>query len=120
MPVRLIESHPYIEETRNQLAVLRGPIVYCLESTDLPRDVHILDVRLAINAKLAPAADPRLPNITTLKGRATATKSPAWTNELYRNAPPTESREIDIQLVPYFTWDNRGQSEMTVWINQAH
>jgi DUF1680 family protein len=120
MPVRLVESHPYVEETRNQLAVLRGPIVYCLESIDLPKDVRILDVSIASNANFTPTTDPRLPNITTLKGRAIATKSTSWTTELYRDKSPAESREIDIQLVPYFTWDNRGKSEMTVWINQAH
>ena len=32
MPPRLIESHPLVEETRNEVAVKRGPVVYCLES----------------------------------------------------------------------------------------
>ena len=35
MPVRLMEAHPLVEEARNQIAVQRGPIVYCLESIDL-------------------------------------------------------------------------------------
>ena len=35
MPVRLMQAHPLVEEARNQVAVLRGPIVYCLESADL-------------------------------------------------------------------------------------
>src|SRR5207249_3861383 len=47
MPVRLIEANPYVEETRNQVAVMRGPIVYCLESTDLPAGVRLLDVSLS-------------------------------------------------------------------------
>src|SRR5205807_431233 len=41
MPVRILEANPYVEETRNQVAVMRGPIVYCLESTDLPEGVGI-------------------------------------------------------------------------------
>lgn len=32
---RLIESNPLLEETRNQTAVMWGPLVYCLESADL-------------------------------------------------------------------------------------
>ena len=32
MPAQLIESHPLVEETTNQIAVRRGPVVYCLES----------------------------------------------------------------------------------------
>ena len=39
MPARLIEANPLVEETRNQVAIKRGPIVYCLESPDLPKDV---------------------------------------------------------------------------------
>ncbi len=77
MPVRLVESHPYIEETRNQLAALRGPIVYCLESIDLPPACAMLDVHLGSDADLAPATDPRLPGITVLKGRATADRARA-------------------------------------------
>ena len=41
MPARLIEANPLVEETRNQVAIKRGPIVYCLESPDLPKDVRV-------------------------------------------------------------------------------
>ena len=116
MPVRLVESHPYIEETRNQLAVVRGPIVYCLESIDLPPDAHVLDVHLGSDADLAPATDPRLPGIAVLKGRATLIPRDPWSDELYRDAVPHHPRKIDVQLIPYFAWDNRGESEMTVWL----
>ncbi|RYF99195.1 MAG: hypothetical protein EOO07_37075, partial [Chitinophagaceae bacterium] len=34
METQLIESNPLVEENRNQIAVKRGPMVYCLESTD--------------------------------------------------------------------------------------
>ncbi|HKO80906.1 MAG TPA: glycoside hydrolase family 127 protein, partial [Chitinophagaceae bacterium] len=45
MPATLLESNPLVEETRNQVAVKRGPIVYCLESTDLPGQ-HVFDVAI--------------------------------------------------------------------------
>ncbi len=32
MEPQLVEAHPLVEETRNQIAVKRGPLVYCLES----------------------------------------------------------------------------------------
>ena len=41
MPAQLIEANPLVEETRNQVAIKRGPIVYCLESPDLPEDVRV-------------------------------------------------------------------------------
>ncbi len=53
MPVQLIESHPLVEETRNHLAVKRGPIVYCLESVDLPKGTSLADVRIPADVEIA-------------------------------------------------------------------
>ncbi|MBM3335780.1 glycoside hydrolase family 127 protein, partial [Candidatus Sumerlaeota bacterium] len=44
MEVTMVEGHPLIEETRNHVAVMRGPLVYCLESVDLSADVALDDV----------------------------------------------------------------------------
>ena len=52
MPARLIEANPLVEETRNQVAIKRGPIVYCLESPDLPKGVRVQDVAIPADAKL--------------------------------------------------------------------
>ena len=41
MEAKLIEANPLVEETRNQVAVKRGPVVYCLESIDLPKDKNV-------------------------------------------------------------------------------
>ena len=41
---RVIKAHPKAEEIRNHVAIMRGPIVYCLEGVDLPDGVSILDV----------------------------------------------------------------------------
>ena len=46
MPVRLVEANPLVEESRNHVAVVRGPIVYCLEAADLPKDMRVSDVHL--------------------------------------------------------------------------
>ena len=53
MTARLIEANPLVEETRNQVAIKRGPIVYCLESPDLPKDVRVQDVAIRADAKLS-------------------------------------------------------------------
>ena len=53
MPVTLIESNPLVEETRNQMAVKRGPIVYCLESTDLPKGTNVFDIALSVKNDLS-------------------------------------------------------------------
>jgi len=120
MPVRLIEANPYVEEARNHIAVMRGPIVYCLESRDLPEGVRVMDVSLPRDSVLKPIADDQpLPGMIVLEGRARAIVSRDWSDALYREASTEALREIDIRLIPYFAWDNRGKSEMTVWIPLA-
>ena len=78
MPARLIEAHPLVEESRNQVAVMRGPIVYCLESVDLAKDVRLLDVHLPRDAKFTPTTDTSLGGITVLQGKAIAQAPGDW------------------------------------------
>jgi len=117
MPPRLIEANLYVEEARNQVAVMRGPIVYCLESIDLPDNVRVFDVMLPSEVTLKPVkAQDLAGKILTLEGRALAAMSSEWGDELYRDAASGKLREVDLRLVPYFAWDNRGKSEMSVWL----
>lgn len=117
MPVRLIEAHPYVEEARNQVAVMRGPIVYCLESADLPADVRVLEVALPRDIQLSACRQADLlGGVVILKGTAVALPQGDWSDRLYREHTPVEPRQIDLTLVPYYAWDNRGPGEMTVWL----
>lgn len=54
MEAQLIESNPLVEETRNQVAVKRGPVVYCLESVDVEDGYAIDDILLPADIKLTP------------------------------------------------------------------
>ena len=115
MEVNFVEGHPRIEEVRNQIAIKRGPIVYCIESPDLPQNTKILDVYISGNASLKPTyRSDLLGGVTTIssellirqnagEGMYRKVKKPTWT------AHPT-------QFVPYYAWGNRGKAEMTVFI----
>lgn len=117
MLVRMVEANPNVEETRNQVAILRGPIVYCLESSDLPQGVRVNDIRLDRAAQFAEHFQNILGGVVVVDGKALAAPESAnWSGQLYRDFQPTPSREIDVKLVPYFAWGNRGDSEMTVWL----
>jgi DUF1680 family protein len=130
MPPRLMESNPFVEETLNQVAVQRGPLVYCLESCDLPqsrsgaaadrsisRQPSLLDIIIPSDIQLAARFDRRLlGGIVVLEGKALARAEQAWGGQLYRGAEPARLMPLDIRLIPYFAWGNRGLSEMTVWL----
>ena len=117
MPAQLIESHPLVEETMNQVAVKRGPIVYCLESRDLPSDVALASVRMPSDGEWKPRFDAKmLDGVTVLEGTLVSREIGDWNGKLYREFKNAESRRFPCKLIPYFVWSNRGPSEMTVWL----
>lgn len=117
MPAELIEAHPLVEETRNQVAVKRGPMVYCLESVDLPDGIDLMDVAIPSDIKLRARYDGGLlGGVAVIEGVAEARATGNWSNSLYRELQSPQSRPFNLRLIPYFAWDNRGQSEMTVWM----
>jgi DUF1680 family protein len=117
MPARLIEANPLVEETRNQVAVKRGPIVYCLESPDLPKGVRVRDVSIRTDTKPAAHFEPDLLNGVAVVDAALVAKSSGdWDGKLYRSRDGGAERAFRAQLIPYYAWANRGKSEMSVWI----
>jgi DUF1680 family protein len=115
--VRLLQAHPLVEEARNQVAVQRGPLVYCLESIDLDKGGSVQDIRIPRGIELKPRFEPKLlGGVTLLEGKAEAAGDPAWGRELYRELPVSEPKSVVIRLIPYYAWGNRGSSEMTVWL----
>jgi DUF1680 family protein len=119
MDIKLMRANPLVEEARNQVAVQRGPVVYCLESPDL-KDVKIDDVIVPSDIHLAPEKM-RIEEQTlvALTGKAKAVTPARWSGTLYREAA-TELRPVELRLIPYFAWGNRGGSEMTVWMSVGY
>ena len=115
MPATLLESNPLVEETKNQVAVKRGPIVYCLESADLPNQ-NVFDVIIPASIKLEPVPMKiDIGNVMVLTGEARILQKTDWKNELYREVNTTTTA-IKIKLIPYYAWANRGETDMTVWM----
>jgi DUF1680 family protein len=101
---------------------MRGPIVYCVEGVDLPAGVRVLDVHVPREPQLAPRRMKELGDVVALEGKGLAIATGDWSNGLYRDfdAAARQAREFHLVLVPYFAWDNRGESEMSVWLPLAH
>ena len=54
--------------------------------------------------------------VTVLEGKAEAVAASNWGKELYRQLDPDGGRTVELKLIPYYAWGNRGRSEMTVWL----
>ena len=117
MPVTMIEANPLVEETRNQITVKRGPVVYCLESVDLDKNTSVFGVGIPTNAqfKIAPIKIDNS-NIVSLQTTAEKIDNGQWTDQLYKEVSKKPAEKINVRLVPYYTWGNRGHTEMSVWL----
>lgn len=116
MPVRLLEAHPLAEEIRNQVVVTRGPLVYCLESMDIPKGKSIDNILVPANIHFTPV-ETRIDGsrVMALEGMVRLVDEASWDNVLYREVGKA-SDTAKIRLIPYYAWGNRGKGEMTVWM----
>ncbi|MEO8406706.1 MAG: glycoside hydrolase family 127 protein, partial [Chitinophagaceae bacterium] len=114
MPATLIESNPLVEETRNQVTVKRGPVVYCLESPDIKENVF--DIAIPATIKFSPQSMTiDKGRVMSLVGEARLLPKNDWNDVLYKQVDPT-TQPVRIKLIPYYAWANRGKSDMTVWM----
>ncbi len=114
MTTALIESNPLLEETRGQVAIKRGPLVYCLESADLPEykvaDVNIIGAIRFKTEEMSIAGG----RVMGLVGRTHLRTGDDWTNKLYKEINK-KYKPVTIKLIPYYAWANRGKTDMRVW-----
>ena len=119
-PVHLMQANPLVEEDRNQVAIQRGPVVYCLESPDLPAGVKISDIFIPSDIELRSRYDERLlDGVVVLEGSVVARPSGNWDGKLYREFSAEQSKTVRAKFIPYSVWQNRGPSEMSVWLPLA-
>ena len=115
MEAKLLVGHPRIEEIRNQAAIKRGPVVYCVETPDLPENTDILDVYLPADIELsAQHRSGFLGGVTTLTGNVLLHSENK--DRMYSPLSKPNWKSTQTSFVPYYSWSNRGQSEMTVWM----
>jgi DUF1680 family protein len=123
MPVRTIRSHPYVPETGGRIALMRGPLVYCVEGADYP-SADVRDLILPRDAHLRAEEHPELlGGVVLLHGRARLRQlDPAWQDQLYRTGAllPQEGDVVEVPFValPYYAWANRAPGGMQVWLRE--
>jgi DUF1680 family protein len=109
-PPRWSYPDPRIDATRGCVAVERGPIVMCLESVDLPDDVHVDAVQVDPEAGIE-----ENDGTVTVSGRIVELKNERWPYRGSRATPAHEDQRR-LALTPYQSWGNSGPSTMRVWM----
>jgi uncharacterized protein len=124
MPVRCVEGHPYVEENGGRVALMRGPLLYCVEQIDNPDtaldNLELLD-EAAFRADFRPDL---LGGVVALTAEARVRPpDDSWSAALYRTAGPDVSvvdpEWASLTAIPYHAWANREPGPMRVWLRRG-
>lgn len=96
--IQLRRAHPKVQGHAGKVAVTRGPLVYCLESVDNP-NVDIFTAQLDPVSLREEFLPDLLGGCVVIHGRTIEGRS--------------------LKFIPYFLWANRGESQLTVWVNSS-
>ena len=118
MPVRYIEAHPKVEEDTMQVCVTRGPLVYCTEGIDTEEDT--LDGVMLLSDAEFTEESIEIAGVPVIALRCdaavTVRSSASDPNALYQPLQVKGLKKTSLRMIPYFAWDNRGFSEMKIWL----
>jgi DUF1680 family protein len=96
MPIHRVLGNDAIEAVRGRMALERGPLVYCLEGIDHNGKARSVVLPAGIELVAEHRKD-LLGGVTVIRTGNSST-------------PP-------VVAIPYYTWSNRGDGEMCVWIS---
>ncbi|MBQ7783144.1 MAG: glycoside hydrolase family 127 protein [Oscillospiraceae bacterium] len=116
-----LDSSPYyvyassrIPQLTGKGALCRGPLVYCFEGAD--NDEDILSLRIQRKGRITVSDYDEFLLGGTVSISVDAMKT-AESENLYTCEPPV-TYECTAKAVPYYTWGNRGENQMRVWIDE--
>ncbi|HIZ34439.1 MAG TPA: glycoside hydrolase family 127 protein [Candidatus Ruania gallistercoris] len=121
---RLTRSDPRVDAVRGTVAIERGPLVLCLESVDLPEGIALEQVRVRLSGEIRPVGDGASvrARAVSLPGRdrsalpfhPVGAESPP--DDPLMLAPGDAGDDLELTLVPYHRWAERGPSTMRVFL----
>lgn len=124
MEPRIYQADYRVREDFGKAAVMRGPVVYCAEEVDNGKNLHLIHIlpqepiqegNVEIQGKRYPAL--------LVKGEKMIVEETGEDGmirkngeSLYRKYQPPKYEDVQVMLIPYFAWANRGENEMMVWM----
>ena len=114
MPARQMRSNPLVQANAGRTAIVRGPLVYCLESADNHESVRLLS--LPHESRFSAEVHEDLPDgVVALKTTGVTSSNKSGGLYFASDTKPA-ARPSVITAIPYYANANRGPVEMVVWI----
>lgn len=109
MEVEKVLANEKVKDDVGKFAFQRGPIVYCLEGPD-NKDGLVQNIMVEKDAKANVVFnEDKLNAVEEIQVMGTSTRRMINSDEL-------EKISQSVTAIPYYSWANRGPSDMTVWI----
>ncbi len=109
---RFVRATNKIPRLSGMKALMRGTLVYCFEGAD-NENVRALKIDPAKEISVEKCRDEILGNVVRLvcNGEISDDSDEIYTSE------PEQTTPCRAVAVPYYTWGNRGENQMRVWVN---
>lgn len=114
---RFVRANPLVKEDIGKVAVMKGPLVYCMEETD--NEANLPAYYIDTNSELKEYYDEKLLGGTVIvQCKGGKVRQDNWgSRELYSQHKP-EFDNKTLTLIPYPYWGNRKTGEMQVWMKE--
>lgn len=121
----MIRANPLVREDAGRVAVQRGPLVYCMESPDQAVasplfDMELTDLKESFGEQFGEQfRRDLLDGVTVLRHRGVVAERPIEDEPLYQvvsDVTRPAVKPIELTLIPYYAWSNRGINAMEIWI----
>ena len=117
VPARFVRANPKVREDAGKVALVKGPLVYCLEETD--NGSNLPSIFVDAGQELQEQYEPELlGGVTTISLRGKKIEEKLWEDGALYEARDIHFREVKLKAVPYHCWDNRKTGEMLVWMKE--
>jgi DUF1680 family protein len=113
MPVSFVRANPLVRDNIGKTAVMRGPVVYCMEEADNGPGLWRIhagtpgDIRVSYEKDL-------LEGVASIS--FTGKRERDWAGDVLYQDAGTVLEDKKLFLIPYYAWANRKAGEMTVWM----
>ncbi len=117
-PAVFVHANPQVRADAAKTAVVKGPLVYCLEEADNGDDLSALLIDTAQTPE--EIYDDQLLggcSVVHISGRKISGEG--WNEHVLYQEKPVSLEDVKLTLVPYCYWGNRKAGEMLVWMKES-
>lgn len=114
-PAKFVYANPQVRADSGKVAIVRGPLVYCLEEIDNSQNLPAIFVDT--DEPLKEEKSDLFGGIVTVKAKGKKIVEASVSDSLYSGEKP-QLEDVELTAIPYPYWNNRGEGEMLVWMKE--